>query len=102
MSDESDMEWDLNNPQHAQDYVEHHFPAQDVERAGMTVKQFEKVIKFVISELRLKTPRASLAHWFKREVIDSGVLKTRKSRIDFLQAHAKQRALQFVAKPKPC
>ena len=91
-------EWDLNNTADVKQLLEHRFHVKDLEKAGYTIKQFERICDFYIEQTRRRSPKASLGHHVKTD-LDKGVFATPKARVDWLKAFGSLRASQFIAKP---
>ena len=94
---ESGSEWDLNNPDHCCEVLEHRFPQADVEKRGFSLEQFEKICSFYVDSLKKKTPKAPLSDWFLKDLDD--ICSTKKKRMDWLLCWGKHRQRQFLQKP---
>ena len=92
-------EWDLSKLAHCQQYIEEHFPASEAAAAGVSVAGFGRIVCFFLGELRAR--KGGLAHWFTKEVLSCGMLKTKASRAAWLQAWKAQRGKTFLPKSKP-
>ena len=98
--DKEEEEWNLNSADDCLSYIEHHFPHQEVEAYGITVDMFSKVCKYYIDFLRYKrTPKASLATHFHKEMVNANTLKSKAERRKWLQIWHCERKREFVAKP---
>ena len=95
--DSGEAEWNLNSMSDCVEMFEESFPAADVEKAGYKIGTFKKICEFYLQGLKAKTPKASLAHWVKKD-LDSGILKTSKQRVDWLKCYGKMRSLEFLPK----
>ena len=92
-------EWDLNCPQDCCSYLEANFPAKEAEALGVSVDMFGKVACFYIEFLRYKrTPKASLAAHFQKEILGPKTLETKQGRKNWLQTWLGERRRVYVPK----
>ncbi|CAE7584857.1 unnamed protein product, partial [Symbiodinium necroappetens] len=96
--EDSDSEFDLNDPSDCLKFLEEAFPAHEVAKAGLSVPAFTKIMQYFIRHLRAR--KGSLAAWMRKEVITPAILDSKSKRASFLAAWSKQRSTEFVPKKK--
>mmetsp|Transcript_7368 Transcript_7368/g.8302 ORF Transcript_7368/g.8302 Transcript_7368/m.8302 type:complete len:123 (-) Transcript_7368:19-387(-) len=95
--DDSEDEWDLNNPRHCVQILNSKFESAELATAKLSPSQFTKVCAFFVDHLAKKTPKCELSLRFRKE-LDSGVWSNKKSRMGWLKAWMSMRSQQYMPK----